>query len=78
VDINWKGTPNGFEVELGEGALTLRVFYHDGWRSCINDRVVRSTYPDADEAKKATVNWAREKLRMMEAELRYLEHPIVG
>jgi hypothetical protein len=76
VDVTWKELPNGFTVELGEGALTLLVVNDgDGWRSCINDRVVKFTYPTADAAKQATISWARQKLKMIEGELFALEHP---
>jgi hypothetical protein len=75
MDVSWKELSNGFTVELGEGALTLLVFYDDGWRSSINDRMVKHPYTSADEAKAATISWARAKLKMIEAELFALEHP---
>lgn len=77
MDVAWRELPNGFEVEIGEGALTLLVFYAEGWRSCINDRVVKHAYADVEEAKRATVSWAKAKLEMMAAEIHALEHPIV-
>lgn len=77
MDVVWRELPNGFEAVIGEGALNLLVVRDErGWRSCINDRVVKHAYPDAEEAKRATVSWARQKLEMMKAELYELEHPI--
>jgi len=65
----WRQTGNGFEAKVGEGALLLVVFYEHGWKVGINDRVVKFEYPDAVTAKAAAISWAREKLKMMAAEL---------
>lgn len=72
--VSWQQKSFGFEASIGEGALLLIVFYEHGWKVGINDRVVKHEYPDVEAAKKAAVSWAREKLKIFEAELKELEH----
>jgi hypothetical protein len=69
----WLQKSFGFEAEIGDGVLRLIVFYEHGWKVGINDRMVKAEYPNVEAAKEAAVRWAREKLRMMEAELQRLE-----
>lgn len=70
---NWQQKSFGYEAVLGEGAFTLIVFYEHGWKVGVNDRVVRHEYSDVETCKRAAVNWTREKLKVVEAELRELE-----
>jgi hypothetical protein len=73
ANIEWQRTSYGFEASVGEGALTLMVFYEHAWKIGINDRIVRAEYPDVETAKRGAITWAKEKLKLMEAELKQLE-----
>lgn len=71
--ISWQQKSFGFEASVGEGALLLIVFYEHGWKVGINDRAIGHEYPDVETAKRTAVSWAREKLKIIEAELKQLE-----
>lgn len=73
MNVEWQRTSFGFECKIGEGALHLIVFYEHGWKVGVNDRAVKHTYPDVEAAKRAAISWAREKLKMFDAELSDLE-----
>jgi hypothetical protein len=71
--MTWQRTSFGFQAQVGEGALDLIVFYEHGWKVGINDRTMKHVYADADTCKRVAVNWTREKLKVIESELRELE-----
>jgi hypothetical protein len=73
MSTQWQQKSFGFEAVVGEGAFTLIVFYEHGWKVGIDDRVVKHEYTDPETCKRVAVNWTREKLKMIEAELGELE-----
>jgi len=73
TSIRWHSKSFGYEAVLGEGAFTLTVFYQHGWKVGINDRWIKNVYPDPDTCKQVAVNWTREKMKVIESQLRELE-----
>lgn len=71
--VNWQQKSFGYEALVGEGAFRLIVFYEHGWKVGINDRVVKHEYSDIETCKRSAINWCREKLKVVEAELNQLE-----
>jgi hypothetical protein len=71
--MKWDATSFGFQATLGEGAFILIVFYEHGWKVGVNNRAMKHVYPNPETCKRVAVNWVREKLRVVEAELRELE-----
>lgn len=69
----WQQKSFGYEAILGESAFTLIVFYEHGWKVGINDRVIKHEYPDSETCKRVAVSWVKEKLKVIESELRELE-----
>lgn len=73
MSIQWQQKSFGYEAILGEGAFRLIVFYEHGWKVGVNDRTMKHVYPNVEVCKCVAVNWTREKLKIIEAELKELE-----
>lgn len=70
---SWQQKSFGFEALIDDGTLRLIVFYEHGWKVGINDRAIGHEYPDPETAKRTAISWAREKLKIIEGELKQLE-----
>ena len=73
VSVVWQRKSFGFEAMVGDGVLRLIVFYEHGWKVGINDKAMNHIYPNAKTCKRVAINWVREKLKVIEAELKSLE-----
>lgn len=71
--VQWEQKSFGYEAVLGGGVFTLIVFYEHGWKVGVNNRAMKHVYPDAETCKRVAVNWTREKLKVIESELKQLE-----
>ena len=74
MSVSWIQKSFGFEAVIGEGAFILIVFYEHGWKVGVNNRVMRHEYGDVETCKRVAVNWVREKIKIIEAELKELEN----
>lgn len=74
--VEWQQRSFGYEAMVGDDLFRLVVFYEHGWKVGVNDRVIKHEYSDAETCKQVAVNWVREKLKIVESDLRQLENNV--